>query len=136
MKIYAKDYYFDYLTGPKTGDVFCGVDVSFSFKKDIDIYSEHMFTFSIYAGTPKGIARYMEKMLELKAIKNIGFFSSTIVVDEFSEEKISRFITNFFDSLIGNSANELIYKVMQHFDLDEDFYRGDNFYEYIKSDKR
>lgn len=136
MKIYAKDYYFDYLGGPKTGDVLCAVDVSFSFKKDIDIYSEHMYTFGIYAGTPKGIARYLERMLELKAIKNVGFFPSVVVVDEYSEEKVSKYIADFFDGLIGNSANELIYKVMKHFDLDDDFYRGDNFYDYIKSDKR
>ena len=131
MNLFIKDYYVDYLAGPKEGAVLCNFVLSFSFRDDIDIYSEHMYTLNTHVGTTKGIERYLNICLKKKYINKIGFFNNLIVTEEYDEIKTYEFIKRQLENITGKSKKEILYKAMVNFELDDDYYRGDNFYDFL-----
>jgi len=117
MKIHVHDYLIDYLGADKTSpDPWCDIFVMYSFNEEEDDANEYLKSFSVYAGTPKGLAIYMKILQDEKMLPSISFFRPLVVVSKFDERDIFQFIKNHLESLTGSNEQELILKAMMNLD--------------------
>ena len=86
MQFYVHDYLIDYLgSAENAADPYCAIALMYSTNEQTP-WEEELQQFSIYAGTPKGIGRYLDFFSnQSNEEKQLQFFRPLVIVREFDE---------------------------------------------------
>lgn len=102
-------------------DFFCSLNVYFNFSaNDPGDGFDKLNTLNISVATPFGLAKYISKCVEKGLLPSKCIYPFVLFVDSKNEEGIEEFVKQELYSFYGKSETEILFKISQRFQLDED----------------
>lgn len=124
INIFVHDFKITYTDlGPKnkTEDFFCSIRVYYNFSsEDPGDGLENLDSFYVFAATPFGFAKYVERCQEKGLYDHICFFMHLILVNVKNEKEILEFIKSYLQSINGNSEEEVVNRAKEKFGVSDD----------------